>query len=88
MVISDISKVCCERCLDYIDAQLLLIDEFVQRAIKRQKSEDKPTTQQLRAWANAYRALRQSLVSNPHEKAAGKGRLADLARAEAWLAGT
>jgi hypothetical protein len=88
MVVADISKKCRERCLDYIEAQLILIDQSVQSAIKRQRSEDKVTTQQLRAWAQAYRALRQSLTSNLHEKAAGKGRLADPARAEAWLTGT
>jgi Fe-S-cluster containining protein len=87
MVLADISMSCRERCVEYIDAQLALIDQLVQKAIKRQRSEDKATTQQLRAWANAYRALRKSLASNPLGMAAGLVYQRDQSSAEAWLMG-
>ncbi|GHD64706.1 YkgJ family cysteine cluster protein [Jeongeupia chitinilytica] len=51
-----------ERCLQFVDAQLQLIDATVATALARKHPADRPLTQQLRGYADAYRALRPSLA--------------------------
>ncbi|WP_200915945.1 hypothetical protein [Jeongeupia sp. HS-3] len=50
------------RCLQFIDAQLRLIDTTLAAALARKRPTDRPMTQQLRGYADAYRKLRPSLV--------------------------
>ena len=47
--------------LDYIEAQLRLIDRTLSAALQDRRPQDRPATRQLRAWAHAYRALGKSL---------------------------
>jgi len=82
-VVADISEACRRRCIEYVEAQLALIERMVKQAILRQNAQDKQTTQQLRAWITAYQALRKSL-------SAGHASMRDprrQAEGEAWLSG-
>ncbi|WP_432723073.1 hypothetical protein R0381_001315 [Jeongeupia wiesaeckerbachi] len=50
------------RLLQFIDAQLHLIDATVDAALNRKNPADRPLTQQLRGYADAYLALRPALL--------------------------
>jgi hypothetical protein len=51
------------QCVQYIDAQLALIGEAVDRALARKRPEDRPGTVQLRNFAHAYARQRTLLAS-------------------------
>lgn len=63
VVLANVSEPCRRRCLEYVEAQLALIEAKVQQALVRKLSQDKPVTQELRAWARTYRGLRETLQS-------------------------
>ncbi|KAF0814786.1 hypothetical protein IGB42_00841 [Andreprevotia sp. IGB-42] len=50
------------RCLQYVDAQLQLIEHTLAAALARKHPADKPFTAQLRGYAQAYQALRPQLA--------------------------
>jgi Fe-S-cluster containining protein len=49
-------------CVDYVDAQLALIETSVAAALARKRPEDKPVTAQLRSFAGAYARQRPLLA--------------------------
>jgi uncharacterized protein len=63
LVLANISEPCRRRCLEYIEAQLALIEVKVQHALVRKLTQDKPVTQELRAWARTYRRVKDNLES-------------------------
>ena len=82
MVLAQVSERCRLRCLEYLDAQDLLIAKKIRQALVRKRSVDREITNQLRAFAQSGRALRQALRDAPD---LGAGRSADVADLEAWL---
>jgi uncharacterized protein len=82
MVLADASMRCRERCIEYLDAQVALIEEKIRQALDRKKSADRAVTQQLRAFAQSSRALRKALREAPP---LGANRSGDAAELEAWL---
>jgi Fe-S-cluster containining protein len=82
-VLASISKTCRARVLEYIDVQLLLMSALIEQALHRQNADDKPTTQQLRAWSHSYRALHKSLKAD----ATRSNEISSQGCAEAWLTG-
>ncbi|OLL32277.1 hypothetical protein BTH42_07455 [Burkholderia sp. SRS-W-2-2016] len=48
-------------CIDYIDSQLRLIERSIAQALTRRRLDDRPVTQQLRGFANAYRHAKERL---------------------------
>jgi hypothetical protein len=53
---------CRALCLDYLDSQLALIERSIAQALTRRRLDDRPVTQQLRGFANAYRHAKARLV--------------------------
>nr|WP_233805012.1 hypothetical protein [Paraburkholderia sp. HP33-1] len=53
---------CRELCIDYIDSQLALIERSIAQALTRRRLDDRPVTQQLRGFANAYQHAKVRLV--------------------------
>lgn len=85
LVLAAVSDACRERCLEYIDAQLTLIQRRVEQALLRGRREDRSTTDQLRAWSKAYQALAKPLgaAHGQHDPAiAGEAWRSDV---ETWL---
>ncbi|MCC8400781.1 hypothetical protein LJ655_02530 [Paraburkholderia sp. MMS20-SJTN17] len=52
---------CRALCIDYIDSQLALIERCIAQALTRRRLDDRPVTQQLRGFANAYRHAKARL---------------------------
>ncbi|WP_248295041.1 hypothetical protein [Paraburkholderia sp. UYCP14C] len=51
-----------ELCIDYIDSQLALIERSIAQALTRRRLDDRPATQQLRGFANAYQHAKARLA--------------------------
>ena len=49
-------------CLDYIESQLELIERSIEQALLRRRLDDRPVTQELRGFAQAYRHTRALLA--------------------------
>ena len=82
MVLADVSDRCRWRCIEYLDAQVALIEEKIRQALARKVPDDRPITGQLRAFAQAGQALCRALRGAP---ALGARRLASAAEIETWL---
>ena len=53
---------CRQLCIGYIDSQLALIQRSIAQALARRRLDDRPVTQQLRGFANAYQHAKARLV--------------------------
>ncbi|SMG51152.1 hypothetical protein [Paraburkholderia susongensis] len=62
LTLAQSSARCRELCIGYIDSQLALIERSIERALLRRRLDDRPVTQQLRGFANAYRHARAALA--------------------------
>jgi len=82
LVLAGVSERCRQRCLSFIAAQLDLIGRSIAAALARKRAEDKPVTQQLRGFAQAYAALRDTLRHPPARYSADPARAAAI---EHWL---
>ncbi|MFT4065717.1 hypothetical protein [Paraburkholderia sp.] len=71
-------------CIDYIDSQIALIDRGIARALARRRLDDRPVTQQLRGFANAYRHAKGQLVDTLAAEH-GNGNLSAHAAIETYL---
>jgi hypothetical protein len=69
VVLSAVSPRCRQRCLEYLDAQIALIDDRIGRAVAEKRLADRPGTAQLRAFARANVVLKAAL-----EKASPRAR--------------
>jgi len=75
-VMVNVSDNCQRRILQYVDSQIALIDLKIKLAIQRKNPSDKPTTQTLRNFKDAYLVFRTSLLrenqqpKKPHPHAA------------------
>ncbi|KVX09501.1 flagellin N-methylase [Burkholderia ubonensis] len=83
LAVASISAPCRALCIDFIDAQLALIDASVAAALARRRPDDRPATRELRGFAQAFERARQALAAMPAHDAAPR---ADASRIEAWLA--
>ena len=82
MVLADVSDRCRWRCIEYLEAQIGLIEENIREALARKVPADRPITGQLRAFAHAGQALLRALRDAP---ALGSAQAASAAEIEAWL---
>lgn len=64
LTVAGASARCREWCVDYIDSQLALIERNTGQALLRRRLDERPVTQQLRGFANAYRQARTALTSS------------------------
>ncbi|WP_429573158.1 hypothetical protein [Paraburkholderia sp. UCT70] len=62
LCVAAVSSRCRELCIDYIDSQLALIERSIAQALTRRRLDDRPVTQQLRGFANAYQHAKARLV--------------------------
>ncbi|APA88383.2 hypothetical protein BJG93_23750 [Paraburkholderia sprentiae WSM5005] len=62
LTVAAASARCRELCIDYIDSQLALIERGIAHALTRRRLDDRPVTQQLRGFANAYQHAKARLV--------------------------
>jgi Fe-S-cluster containining protein len=62
--VASASENCRSLCVDYIDSQLALIDRCIAQALLRRRLDDRPVTQELRGFANAYRHAK-AVLSGP-----------------------
>src|SRR6266496_1462994 len=85
VVLAAVSEACLARCLEYIDAQLALIQRTIQHALLRRRREDRSTTDQLRAWAKAYHALAKALGAPRRQHDPATGGEAWRSEVETWL---
>ncbi|WP_286162175.1 hypothetical protein [Burkholderia sp. WP9] len=63
LAVAGISARCRQLCLDYIDSQLALIDRSIEQALSRRRLEDRPVTQELRGFAQAYQRAKALLAA-------------------------
>jgi uncharacterized protein len=82
MVLAEVSERCRARCIEFLDAQVALIEDKIRQALVRKQSADRPITGQLRAFAQSSIALGRALRDAP---ALGASRSANAAEIEAWL---
>jgi len=82
MVLADVSERCRARCIEYLDAQVALIEEKIRQALARKQSADRAITRQLRAISQTSQTLRQTLRDAP---ALDSNRSTGAAEIEAWL---
>lgn len=81
-VVAEASPVCRERVLEYLSAQLQLIEDTLRGALQRKNPADRSDTARLRKHAEAHQALRRRLTDGPHPPARS-----DAADLERWLRG-
>jgi Fe-S-cluster containining protein len=83
VVLSAVSPRCRRRCLEYLDAQIALIDERVRLAVASKRLADRPRTAQLRTFARANVAVRAALEkAAPATRARAALESSDI---EAWM---
>jgi Fe-S-cluster containining protein len=63
LTVASASANCRRLCVDYIDSQLALIDRCITLALVRRRLDDRPVTQELRGFANAYRHAKAVLAA-------------------------
>jgi len=83
VVLSAVSPRCRQRCLEYLDAQIALIEERIRLAVAGRRLADRSGTAQLRAFARADVALKAALEEAPpvaQPRTAGESR--DI---ETWM---
>jgi len=85
VVLAGVSEPCRARCLEYLDAQLALIERTIQHALLRDRREDRSATDQLHAWAKAYHALANALGSACGQYHTASGGERWSTEVEAWL---
>ena len=81
LVLAGVSEQCRDRCLRYLDSQVVLIDEKVRLAIARKSALDKPITRQFRSFKEAYLKLRpqiQAMQGFQSGESAGETRAEEL----------
>ncbi len=61
MVVAGVSEKCANRCLQYVDVQIDLLDHKISQALSRKSTADKPTTQVFRAFKHHYLKFRSQL---------------------------
>ncbi|WP_269506933.1 YkgJ family cysteine cluster protein [Burkholderia sp. IMCC1007] len=65
LAVAPISAHCRMLCIDFIDAQLALIDARVEAALARRRLDDRPATRELRGFAEALERARHALAAMP-----------------------
>ena len=63
LTVAATSARCRQLCVDYIDSQLALIERCITLALLRRRLDDRPITQELRGFANAYRHAKALLAA-------------------------
>lgn len=63
LAVAGASVRCREWCLDYIDSQLALIERRIAQALLRRRLDDRPITQELRGFADAFQRARTLLAT-------------------------
>lgn len=81
--LAQVSERCRERCLEYLDAQLVLCEKSAQRCVARKQSSREPSLARLRAFARASHVLRTILLSSRPDS----GRSATADEIEEWMNG-
>jgi hypothetical protein len=61
VVLAAVSTRCRLRCVEYIDAQIVLIEQTIRRAVARKSLADRAGTEQLRAFLRTHATLREAL---------------------------
>ncbi len=79
---------CRQLCLDYIDSQLALIDRSIERALLRRRLDDRPVTQELRGFAQAYQRAKALLATPLPAIGPDSSAPSSLSTIEAYLSGT
>jgi hypothetical protein len=83
LTVAAASANCRRLCADYIDSQLTLIDRCIAQALLRRRLDDRPVTQELRGFANAYRHAQTALAAQP----GSRNPLPTAGAVEAYLSG-
>ncbi len=65
MVLATVSSRCRQRCLEYVDAQTVLIESSIRVAVARRRLDGRAEIEQLGAFARTHRALRIAFESAP-----------------------
>ena len=87
LAVAGTSAHCRQLCLDYIDSQLALIDRSTEQALLRRRLDDRPVTQELRGFAQAYQRAKALLARPLPAMRAQSGAPGSLSSTEAYLSG-
>jgi Fe-S-cluster containining protein len=80
LVLADVSSRCRQRCIEYLEAQISLMENSVAHALQRRLTAERPFTAQLRSFVMVARQLLQGLqLSSTRHRAANADEI------EAWL---
>jgi Fe-S-cluster containining protein len=82
VVLAAVSPRCRRRCIDYVDAQIVLIEETIRSAVARKRLADLAGLQQLRSFARTSLTLRAALWSAP---VTGTPRSSEVSDVETWI---
>ncbi|WP_408350913.1 hypothetical protein [Paraburkholderia phytofirmans] len=87
LAVASTSAGCRQLCLDYIDSQLALIDRSIEQAILRRRLDDRPVTQELRGFAQAYQRAKALLRTPLPAMEVESSAPSSLSPVEAYLSG-
>ena len=87
LVVAGTSERCRQLCLDYIDSQLVLIDRNIEQALLRRRLDDRPVTQELRGFAQAYQRAKALLATSPPATGTDGSVPSPLSNTETYLSG-
>ena len=86
LAVASASARCRQLCVEYLDSQLALIDRCIEKALLRKRLDDRPVTQELRGFANAYQRAK-ALLAVPLSTEHGTSEVARGASVESYLCG-
>lgn len=86
LAVAGVSARCRQLSLDYIDSQLALIERSIAQALLRRRLDDRPITQELRAFAGAYQRAKTILAVpvRPGDESSNPSQVSEV---EAYLSG-
>jgi hypothetical protein len=80
LVLANVSSQCRQRCVEYLEAQIALMENSVAHALHRRLTAERAFTAQLRSFAAVARQLLQGL-----QQSSARHRAANADEIEAWL---
>ena len=86
LAVASTSERCRQLCVDYIDAQIALIGRCIEQALLRRRLDDRPVTQELRGFVNAYQRAK-TLLAVPLAAESRRSDVSCVASVETYLSG-
>jgi Fe-S-cluster containining protein len=87
LAVASTSERCRQLSIDYVDSQIALIGRCIEQALSRRRLDDRPVTQELRGFSNAYQRA-QALLAVPLAAEYQRGDASFASNVETYLSGS